>query len=89
MDAKYLEVDEFQTIAKSPLGSDSGGIEIGGGLFKKAYQQQSIHGKPVQTLDECYAAAKITEPIYKSLVSRLISVCPIETERLGGRKSIR
>jgi predicted nucleic acid-binding protein len=63
MDAKYLEVDELQTIAKFQLTTDSGGIETDSDdkfEYKTEYQQQSIKAEPVKTLQELYAAAEIS-----------------------------
>jgi hypothetical protein len=54
MDAKYLEVDELQTIAKFQLTTDSGGIETESDdphEFKTEYQQQSIKAGPVKSRD--------------------------------------
>jgi hypothetical protein len=79
MDAKYLEVDELQTIAKFQLTTDSGGIETDSDdrfEFKTEYQQQSIKAEPVRTLQELYAAAEISKPIYQDTITRIVDqVC--------------
>jgi hypothetical protein len=75
MDEKYLEVDELQTIAKFQLTTDSGGIETESDdphEFKTEYQQQSIKAGPVKTLPELFAAAEISKPIYKDIISRIV-----------------
>ncbi|CAJ1946549.1 unnamed protein product [Cylindrotheca closterium] len=99
MDAKYLEVDELETLAKYNLRIDSGGIELdhhddqgknqtttrslrmsnpnvrnhGPSLgFKQEYQQQSIHGQAVRTLNELYKAAEVAFPVYQNLIHSLI-----------------
>jgi tetratricopeptide (TPR) repeat protein len=86
MDAKYLEVDELQTIAKFQLTTDSGGIETDSDdkfEFKTEYQQHSIKAEPVKTLQELYAAAKIIKPIYQDTITRIVDqVC----EALGDQK---
>jgi hypothetical protein len=86
MDAKYHEVDELQTIAKFQLTTDSGGIETDSDdkfEFKTEYQQQSIKAEPVKTLQELYAAAEISKPIYQDTITRIVDqVC----EALGDQK---
>jgi Holliday junction resolvasome RuvABC ATP-dependent DNA helicase subunit len=55
MDAKYLEDHGLQRIASYQLKTDSGGIETDSKdpfEFKAEYQQQSVAGKPVKTIDE-------------------------------------
>jgi hypothetical protein len=86
MDAKYLEVDELQTIAKFQLTTDSGGIETDSDdkfEYKTEYQQQSIKAEPVKTLQELYAAAEISKPIYQDTITRIVDqVC----EAFGDQK---
>jgi tetratricopeptide (TPR) repeat protein len=77
MNSKYLKVDKRQTIANYEVKEDSGGIETDtNGQFKAEYQQQSIHGEPVKTLDELYEAAKEAKPVFYKLIQKLVKqVC--------------
>lgn len=85
MDAKYQEIDEFETIAKFSLEADSGGIETSSEdplEFKEEYQQQTAEGNPVKTLNELYDAADVAFPIYqtmiKNIVDKVCQVCGVE-----------
>lgn len=77
LDAKYDEVDEFHRIAKFIVSTDSGGIQaedtIDPNVFKAEYQQQSVSGKPVETLDELYEAATKCQPVYEKLIRYLVA----------------
>jgi tetratricopeptide (TPR) repeat protein len=81
MDAKYAEIDEYQTLAQLNVTIDSGGIEMGSDdplEYKQQYQQQSIAGEPVVTIEELYKAAEIAKPVYERIINELvdrISVC--------------
>ncbi|CAJ1932944.1 unnamed protein product [Cylindrotheca closterium] len=78
MDAKYQEVDEDNRLANFKLKTDSGGIQLPDkeDQYKEVYQQQSVHGVAVKTIDELYAAAEVAQPIYEKTIKRLISkVC--------------
>jgi t-SNARE complex subunit (syntaxin) len=79
MDAKYLQVDELQTIANFQLTTDSIGIEIdrdGPVEFKPEYQQRSVKAEPVKTLQELYAAPEIRKPIFQDTFTRIVDqVC--------------
>jgi len=72
MDAKYLEVDEFQMIAAFPVDVD---MPAG---FVVEDQQQSVDGVPVKTLDDLYKAAEVAAPIFHDVIDGLI-------EKLCGR----
>lgn len=78
LDAKYLEVDEFQLI--SQLEDVDVKLEI-----IDEHQQMAISGgKPIKTLDELYEAAIITQPEYqdyvKELVNQVCEACGDSTE---------
>lgn len=71
--AEYMKVDKRQILAEYEVKTDSGGIETHTeGHFKAEYQQQSIHGEPVKTLDELYKAAKKVQPVFNKIVQKLV-----------------
>mmetsp|Transcript_31908 Transcript_31908/g.77328 ORF Transcript_31908/g.77328 Transcript_31908/m.77328 type:complete len:201 (+) Transcript_31908:185-787(+) len=86
MDNKYVEVDELQLIAKFETLTDSGGIETDSddpSEYKAEYQQQSIEGTPVETLNELFASAAIAKPIYEREITRLVAaVCEARGEKM-------
>jgi len=89
MDAKYLEIDEFQLIKGRSIHNDSGGIccpiphteseRMRQKLYKAEYQQQSPQGTPVERLDDLYKAAELTSSLFQerttALVQRLLHNC--------------
>jgi tetratricopeptide (TPR) repeat protein len=64
-----------------PEYRDSDGMKAGGSCHsfnrnKSMYQQQTLEGDLVATLDELYVAAEIAKPIYEKTISRVIDqVC--------------
>ncbi|CAJ1961307.1 unnamed protein product [Cylindrotheca closterium] len=78
MDAKYREIDEFQVIAKFELKTDSNGIIVpvasrkNRPLFKQKYQQQTVNGQPVRTLNDLYAAAEIALPVFQETIQKIV-----------------
>jgi hypothetical protein len=79
MGAKYLEVDELQTITKFHLTTDSDEIETDSDdplVFKTEYHQQSIKAKPAKSLPELYAAEEIGKSIHQDIITRIVDqVC--------------
>lgn len=74
MDAKYLEIDEFQVIAKFSVSSDSNDIvdTKRRHSFKKKYQQQRVHGLHVRTLNDLYKAAERATPVFQEQVNGIV-----------------
>ena len=76
MDAKYLEVDEFQLIRARSVKDDSGGILLESGSYKPRYRQESLNGKPVDGMDELYQASTLVRPVLGQKVQALVTqVC--------------
>lgn len=76
MDAKYLEVGELRAIAKYPMIPNLISAEGRNASLecKAEYQQQSIEGKPVQSLDELFDAAERATAPYHDTINRIIGV---------------
>mmetsp|Transcript_27421 Transcript_27421/g.66603 ORF Transcript_27421/g.66603 Transcript_27421/m.66603 type:complete len:914 (+) Transcript_27421:89-2830(+) len=86
MNTKYAEVDESKLLQKLEVSTDSGGIQLPEAkppTFKMEYQQQSCKGIPTKTYDQLYSAAESVEPLYESLVHRLVDqVCHGRTDQV-------
>mmetsp|Transcript_20466 Transcript_20466/g.50163 ORF Transcript_20466/g.50163 Transcript_20466/m.50163 type:complete len:605 (+) Transcript_20466:98-1912(+) len=70
MNAKYIQVDEFQTIAKFSIEQEL--------CIERKNQQVSPQdgNPPVSTLEELYAAANLALPVFKQTIQRLVQrVC--------------
>mmetsp|Transcript_31811 Transcript_31811/g.77065 ORF Transcript_31811/g.77065 Transcript_31811/m.77065 type:complete len:845 (+) Transcript_31811:1045-3579(+) len=89
MDARYLEVDEFRLIALHSLSNDSGGgivlsdysSDDDSVQVKPEYQQQSISGKPVKTMDELLEAATLAQPHFRSLINKMLKKLDTKMDR--------
>jgi hypothetical protein len=94
IDAKYAEIDDYQTLAQLNATIDSGGIEMGSDdplEYKQQYQQQSIAGEPVVTIEELYKAAEIAKPVYERIINEQverISVCGDDNNNNNNKEDV-
>jgi tetratricopeptide (TPR) repeat protein len=76
LEKKFREIDENRNLSKIFLSTIPSGTKINndGSLeFSPQYQQQSLKGNPVKSIDELYVAAKVAKPVYEESISEIVA----------------